>query len=48
MANANAKPKPAAKKEPNRNRRNGKAWKLRPCGNRHAPDDGCRPCEGRR
>jgi hypothetical protein len=42
---ANQKAKSDAKKgEANRLRRNGKAWKRRPCGNRHAPDDACKTC----
>lgn len=33
------KPKPSSKRgERNHERRNGKAWKLRPCGKRHAPN----------
>jgi hypothetical protein len=34
---ANAKPKPEKSKSSNMERRNRKAWKLRPCGRRHAP-----------
>lgn len=33
--------------EPNRNRRNGKAWKIRVCGIRHASDDRCKTCENK-
>jgi len=34
--------------DPNKNRSNGKAWKRRPCGNRHAAyDPSCRPCAQR-
>lgn len=42
---ANTKAKSAAKKgERNPVRRNGKAWKKRECGFRHAPGDACRNC----
>lgn len=45
MASGPTKAKSDAKKgEANRLRRNGKAWKRRPCGNRHAPADLCGPC----
>jgi len=30
--------------EPNSKRRNGKAWKRRACGQRHAVTDQCRGC----
>jgi hypothetical protein len=38
----------ANKGDANRLRRNGKAWKKRPCGSRHAADDACRSCKDRR
>lgn len=45
MADKNKKAKSDAKKgERNNLRRNGKAWKLRACGQRHAPNDACKKC----
>jgi hypothetical protein len=31
----------------NETRRNGKAWKVRPCGQRHSAASGCTPCHGK-
>lgn len=45
MADKNKKAKSDAKKgERNTTRRNGKAWKVRACGTRHAPDAPCKKC----
>lgn len=45
MAKSAMKPKPTGKKGgTNGQRRNGKAWKLRACGERHAPDYMCVTC----
>lgn len=31
----------------NESRRNGKAWKVRPCGQRHGAASGCTPCRSK-
>lgn len=31
----------------NESRRNGKAWKVRPCGQRHSAASGCTPCHSK-